>query len=65
MLEECVPRSRMTWVRSVVTDLDTDRAANLLVKQHGSLTLLRGAKRADQLLEAGDLDGERVWLRTL
>lgn len=49
----------------MTTGLDIHRAANPVVKQHGELAPLREAQRADELLEAGDLDGERVWLRIL
>ena len=46
-----------------VSDLDIYRSANLLVKQHGDEAPIEAAMRADELLEAGDLDGQRVWLR--
>ncbi len=41
------------------------RAANVLVKQHGQDAPIRAAMRADELLEAGDLDGAAVWKRIM
>jgi len=44
-------------------DLDIYRSANLLVKQHGEDAILEAAKRADQMLDAGDVEGLAVWKR--
>jgi hypothetical protein len=44
-------------------DLDIWRAANLLVKRHGKDAAIVAAQRADELLAAGDLEGEIVWKR--
>ena len=49
----------------MVSDLDIYRAANLLVKQYGDEATINVAMIADALLEKGDLDGQRVWLRIL
>ncbi len=39
-------------------DLDIYRTANTLLKQHGDLGAeMHAAMRADELLEAGDMDG--------
>ncbi len=46
-------------------DLDIYRSASLLVKQHGPDAPIHAAMRADELLEAGDLDGYAVWRRIL
>ena len=46
-----------------VSDLDIYRSANLLVKQHGAEAAIEAALRADAMLDKGDLDGQRVWLR--
>lgn len=41
-------------------------AANVLVQQYGiEDALLMAAKRADALLELGDVDGQRVWKSVL
>ncbi len=43
----------------------SDRAANILVKQHGEDAAIKAAMRADAMLEKGDLDGHAVWRRIL
>ena len=40
---------------------DIYRSAQVLVKQHGQDAPIHAAIRADELLEAGDLDGYTVW----
>lgn len=47
----------------MVPDLDIWRAANLLIGQHGDDAEITAASRADDLLDRGDIDGQRVWLR--
>ena len=42
------------------SDLDILRSAMLLIDQHGEFASLEAAMRADELLDQGDLDGERV-----
>ena len=44
-----------------VSDLDAYRTAWLLVKEYGAAVPLIAAKRADALLELGDLAGSPVW----
>ena len=44
----------------MTSDLDIYRSANVLVKQHGPDAPIEAAMTADQLLEAGDLDGYTV-----
>lgn len=48
---------------SSIADLDIWRAANILIKQHGAESAIIAAQRADALLEAGDMEGQRVWKR--
>ena len=48
-----------------VSDLDIYRSANVLVKRHGADAPIHAAMRADEMLEAGDLDGYAVWRRVL
>ena len=50
---------------TIVSDLDIYRAAKLLVDQHGAEAPIHAAMKADAMLEKGDLDGQRVWLRIL
>jgi len=47
----------------MTSDLDIWRTANILVKQHGDDAAIVAAQRADELLERGDLEGQRVWKR--
>ena len=47
----------------MVDDLDIYRSANELIKQHGDAADIEAAMRADELMEAGDIEGEAVWLR--
>ena len=49
----------------MIADLDIFRTARLLIEQHGSEAPIHAAMRADAMLEAGDLDGQAVWLRIL
>ena len=44
-------------------DLNIFRSTNVLVKQHGAEAPIEAAMHADAMLEKGDLDGQRVWLR--
>ena len=45
----------------MISDLNIWRAANLLTRQHGLNAELEAAKRADLMLERGDLDGQAPW----
>jgi len=47
----------------MTTDLDIYRSAKLLIDQHGRDALIEVALKADELLDAGDLDGQAVWMR--
>ena len=49
----------------MIPDLDIYRAAKLLVDQHGEDAPIRAAELADEMLEAGDIEGAaRVQLRS-
>ncbi len=48
---------------TMTTDLDIYRSAKLLIDQHGQDAILEAAIRADELLDAGDLDGQAVRMR--
>ncbi len=47
----------------MTSDLDVYRAANELIKQFGDAADIEAAMRADELIEAGDMEGRAVWLR--
>ena len=45
------------------TNLDIYRSAKLLIDQHGQDALIEVAVKWDELLDAGDLDGQQTWLK--
>ena len=47
----------------MTSDLDIYRSAHELIEQHGDAADIEAAMRADELMEAGDMEGEAVWLR--
>ena len=47
----------------MIPDLDIWRAANLLIREHGRDAEIEAAKRADLMVERGDLDGQSLWKR--
>ena len=49
----------------MIEEIDIWRSAALLVKHHGDEAPVHAAMRAEELLDAGDIDGQRVWLRIL
>jgi hypothetical protein len=50
----------------MTSDLDIYRTAAVLVREYGpEQAPLMAAKRADALLEQGDVDGQRVWKAVL
>jgi len=49
----------------LIPNLDIYRTANVLIREHGADAPIHAAMRADELLEAGDLDGLAVWKRIL
>ena len=49
----------------MTSPIDIYRTANELIKQHGPDAPIHAAMRADELLDAGDLDGQAVWKRIL
>ena len=47
----------------MIPDRDIWRAVNLLIRKHGAEAEIVAARRADEMLERGDCDGQLVWLR--
>ena len=47
----------------MTSDLDIFRSAKLLIDQHGQDAPHEAALKADELLDAGDIDGQAVWMR--
>ncbi len=55
----------MAEVETVTSDLDIYRSAKLLIDRHGAAATIHAAMNADAMLERGNLDGQRVWLRII
>ncbi len=47
----------------MTSDLDIYRSANELIEQHGDAADIEAAMRADELMEACDMEGRAVWIR--
>ena len=47
----------------MTSDIDTYRCAHLLIERYGDDAPIEAAMRADELMEAGDMEGQAVWLR--
>ncbi len=47
----------------MTSDIDIYRSANELIEQHGEDAPIEAAMRADEFMEAGDMDGRAIWLR--
>ncbi len=47
----------------MTSDLDIYRSAHLLIERYGDDAPIEAAMRADELMEAGDMEGRAVWLR--
>jgi triphosphoribosyl-dephospho-CoA synthetase len=46
-----------------MTDLDIWRSANILLKRYGGEAVFIASKRADALLDQGDVQGSLSWVR--
>ena len=46
-------------------DKETYGIASIFIREHREDAVIHAAMRADALLDAGDLDGQRVWLRVI
>ncbi len=55
----------MCYSRAMTADLEIYLLASELIKQHGNDASIHAAMRADELLDAGDLDRQGVWKRIL
>ena len=60
-IKRCSAESSM--LVSVMREIDIWRAANLLIKQHGTDAEIEAAKLADLMLGRGDGQGYLLWLR--
>ncbi len=46
----------------MIAEIDLRRSAMQIIDRYGDDAPFEAAMRADAMLEAGDLDGERVWI---
>jgi hypothetical protein len=49
----------------MMDDRDIYASANLMIRRFGEDATIEAAKRADELLETGDLEGQAVWKRII
>ncbi len=49
----------------MLSDLDLWRAANVMIKRYGDGATTEAAMRADEFLDQGIIDGERLWIRIM
>ena len=49
----------------MTSNIDIYRTSNALIRQHGKDAPSHTSMRADELLDAGDMDGQAVWKRVL
>lgn len=49
----------------MISDLDIWRSAQVLIGRYGDDAALEAAGRADDMLDQGNIDGERIWLGIL
>jgi hypothetical protein len=45
--------------------LDLWRAANVMIQSYGDGAVIEAAMRADEFLDQGNLDGQRLWVRIM
>jgi hypothetical protein len=48
---------------TTIAEIDIYRTASVLIREHGEDAGLEAARRADEMLERGDVDGCAVWKR--
>ncbi len=49
----------------MLSDLDVWRAANVMIKRYADGAATEAAMRADEFLDQGNLDGQRLWMRIM
>lgn len=47
----------------MTSEIDTYRVAKLYIERYGDLARIEAAAMADQMLEKGDIAGQRTWMR--
>ncbi len=49
----------------MLSDLNLWRAANVMIKRYGDGAATEAAMRADEFLDQGNLDRQRLWMRIM
>ncbi len=49
----------------MLSGLDLWRAAQVMIKRYGDGATIEAAMRADEFLDQGILDGQRLWVRIM
>lgn len=49
----------------VISDREIWTTAGLFLQEYGDMASVEASKKADSLLDAGDMAGQRVWLRVV
>ncbi len=49
----------------MIEGIDLWRAARIMVKRYGDGAATEAAMRADEFLDQGNLDGQRLWMRIM
>ena len=49
----------------MIADIDLWRAANVMIEGYGDGAATEAAMRADEFLDQGSIDGERLWIRIM
>ncbi len=49
----------------MIEGIDLWRAANVMIKRYGDGAATEAAMRADEFLDQGIIDGERLWMRII
>ncbi len=49
----------------MISNLDLWHAVQVLIKRYGDGAAIEAAMRADEFLDKGNLDGQRLWIRIM
>ncbi len=55
----------LTYFTPMTRDKEIYAVAGIYIREHGDNAVTEAAMRANALMDAGDLDGENVWVRVI
>ena len=64
-LPTCRPVAHAQDDALMISDLDLWRDAQVMIKRHSDGAATEAAKRADEFLDQGNLNGKRIWMRIM